>query len=178
MWCTAWSCHNFSVYPSPTSETIEESRQLELNGPIVAAASKPPLPACHDELNDLLPCTHFYHSNLVSHSAPKHNYCHSESRKAKCKLLVIYASIFLCVYGCVCSWAFLFWSGFIKMAKSEIERKPLCFFLIFSFISKLFNGTIHNCMCSDHCTLARCHQWQLLLLDLVFGSLLWKSMCL
>lgn len=98
-WCATWSCQNPSVYPSPISETIEESRRLKLNGAITAAASKLPLPASHNELNNLFHCTHFCHSNLVSHSAPKHDYFHSGSRVAKCLLLVIYASIFLL---CVC----------------------------------------------------------------------------
>lgn len=37
----------------PTLETIEESRRLQLNGPITTDASRPPLPATHNELNDL-----------------------------------------------------------------------------------------------------------------------------
>lgn len=37
----------------PTLETIEESRRLQLNGPITTDASRPPLPAIHNELNDL-----------------------------------------------------------------------------------------------------------------------------
>lgn len=42
-----------SLSVRPTLETIEESRRLQLNGPITTDASRPPLPATHNELNDL-----------------------------------------------------------------------------------------------------------------------------
>lgn len=90
--------------PSLTSETMGESRLLNLNGPIMAAASERLRPASHNELNDLFRCTHSCHSNPVSHSASKHDYCHSESRVGKCLPLVIYATCFpfVCMRGCVC----------------------------------------------------------------------------
>ena len=136
------------MYPGPTSETIEESRRLELNGPITAAASKPPLPASHNELNDLFHRTHFCHSNPVSHSAPKHNYCHSGSREAKCLLLVIYASISFRV--CVCMWRCVcvpFLPGVVVL---ECVNMNKCLHVSsFSFLSNLilFKGTIDNCNC-------------------------------
>ena len=134
------------MYPSPTSETIEESRRLELNGPITAAASKPPLPASHNELNDLFHRTHFCHSNPVSHSAPKHNYCHSGSREAKCLLLVIYASVFLsCVCVCMCGCVFPARRGGIYLSRSKALMLLPSLFVHIQLNLKVVCQWVHVC---------------------------------